>query len=325
MRTTVEQSLKESLMVNVLPWAMFFLGVTFYCYAYFLRVTPSIMMDDLLRHFQINAAQFGNLSAFYYYAYTPMQLPVGLLLDRYGVRVVLSLASLVCVAGLWIFISTDHLAMASLGRFMIGFGSAFAYISCLNLAVRGLPPTRFALAATLTTSFGMSAGMLTDVYLIKVVEQVGYYHALFFGLVVGLVISFFVFLIIRDKPHADERSNAEPRMTFKELLQAMGMAFRNKQILLIGLVGWLMYLMASVFLDIWGIPFLKAVYHLSNSQASQTAAMVFLGWIIGSPMIGVMSDKMRRRRMPLAITTFIGAILTLIIFYGSSYLNLYGL
>src|SRR3990167_3287158 len=77
---------------HVLPWIMFSIAAMFYCFAYFLRVSPSMMENELSSQFHITATQLGNFSAFYYYAYTPLQIPVGVIVDRFGSRIVLSLA-----------------------------------------------------------------------------------------------------------------------------------------------------------------------------------------------------------------------------------------
>ena len=118
----------------VLPWVICGLGALFYCYEYLLRISPSVMMSDLMQAYHINATVFGNLAAFYYYAYTPMQLPVGILMDRYGPRRLLTFACLACALGSYLFAHAFHIELAQIGRFMVGFGSAFAFVGVLKLA-----------------------------------------------------------------------------------------------------------------------------------------------------------------------------------------------
>ena len=73
-----------------LAWAICGLGALYYAYEYLLRITPSVMEHALREHFSLSATGFGLLSAFYYYAYVPMQVPVGVLMDRFGPRRLLS-------------------------------------------------------------------------------------------------------------------------------------------------------------------------------------------------------------------------------------------
>src|SRR5262249_17843452 len=87
------------------------------------------------------------------------------------------------------------------------------------------------------------------------------------------------------------------------------------QMWIIGIIGCLLYLPSSVFLDLWGIPYLKSVYKLSPEQAVTISSYTFYGWIISGPIIGLFSDKIKRRRMPLTVTGFFAAVLLSVVFY----------
>jgi len=311
------------------PWFICTLGMLFYCYNYFLRVSPSVMQNDLMQGLHINAYQFGTLAAFYYYAYTPMQIPVGMIYDRFGARIVQFFAVLVVVLGVGTFISADTYQMACVGRLFIGLGTAFAYIGVLKLASIWLAPNRFATIAGLTTAFGMLSAIFSDKILTKFVESVGYKQALQTAFIIGIGLSLTILLFMRNKPkiqlpHQLSISKHSP-MSIKELLNALRNVLTNPQMWLIGLIGCLFYLPASVFLDLWGIPYLKSVYHLSAEDAASAVSWVFVGWIISGPSIGALSDKIKRRRPLLMISAVMSAILLSIIFYvpGLSLSSLY--
>lgn len=312
---------------SVLPWLICSIGMLFYCYNYFLRVSPSVMQNDLMQGFHITASQFGNLAAFYYYAYTPMQIPIGMIYDRFGARLVLFFACLIAITGLSIFISADNLAAASGGRFLVGFGTAFAYIGVLKLASLWLPANRFATVAGLTTAFGMASAIFSDLYLTKFVQLLGYKDALYTALIVGVVLSVFILVFMRNKPSHElsQPGTVHKPMSFGELLFSLKMILSNPQMWLIGLIGCLFYLPASVFLDLWGIPYLKTVYQLSPEVAASVVSMTFIGWIIAGPSIGALSDKIKRRRSPLLVCAVMAAILLSIVFYvhGLSLFTLY--
>lgn len=300
------------------PWFICTLGMLFYCYNYFLRVSPSVMQGDLMQSLHINAYQFGTLAAFYYYAYTPMQIPVGMLYDRFGARIVQFFAVIIVILGVGTFISANTYQMACLGRFFIGLGTAFAYIGVLKLASIWLPPNRFATIAGLTTAFGMISAIISDKILTKFVETVGYKEALETAFVIGIGLSLLILFFMRSKPSvrlAHQSNQITPPMNFKALLNALRSILTNPQMWLIGLIGCLFYLPASVFLDLWGIPYLKSVYHLSAEDAASAVSWVFVGWIISGPSIGALSDKIKRRRAPLLISAIMSALLLSIVFY----------
>ena len=80
----------------IFPWTICLLAALFYCYDFLLRVTPSVMVHPLMAEYGVNATEIGLLSAFYYYAYTPLQLPSGAVTDKYNPRWVLSLSAPTC-------------------------------------------------------------------------------------------------------------------------------------------------------------------------------------------------------------------------------------
>lgn len=277
------------------------------------------MQPELTHAFHINAYQFGALAAFYYYAYTPMQIPAGLLYDKFGVRVVLSIACLIAVAGLSVFIAADNYLLAGVGRFMIGLGSAFAYIGTLKLASIWLPPNRFATVAGLATAIGMTSGALAQKYLTSVVQLIGYRHALHSALLSGVLLSILVFILVRNRPKNDAYAHTDDsmhsQMNIQQVVSAIKLIFTSRQMWLIGIIGCLLYLPSSVFLDLWGIPYLKSVYGLTAEQAVAISGYTFYGWIISGPIIGAFSDKVHRRRLPLIFFGFFAALLLCVVFY----------
>jgi len=299
------------------PWIICSIGMLFYCYNYFLRVSPSVMQADLMQGLHITASQFGTLAGFYYFIYTPMQVPAGMIYDRFGARFVQFVACLTAALGVGLFISADTLTMAYAGRFLIGLGTAFAYIGVLKLASVWLPPNRFAMVAGLTTAFGMFSAIFSVEYLTKFVQTVGYKNALHTALIIGVVLSVCILLFMRSKPKnqlANVKIHRSPA-NLKEMFAALWVVLKKPQMWLIGIIGCLFYLPASVFLDVWGIPYLKAVYQITPEQAASAVTMAFIGWIIAGPTIGALSDKIKRRRLPLIISSLMATLLISAIFY----------
>ena len=298
------------------PWLIVACGMLFYCFNYFLRVSPSVMQPELTEAFHMNATQFGTLAAFYYYAYTSMQIPAGMLYDKFGVRFVLSAACLITCIGLSIFIIADSMLIAGCGRFLIGLGCAFAYIGTLKLASVWLPTNRFATVAGLATAIGMISGTLSQTYLTVVVQQVGYQEALRSILFIGFLLSVFILLMVRNRPQSNASTN-KPHLpvSISHLKKALRAIATHPQMWLIGLIGCLFYLPSSIFLDLWGIPYLRTVYGFTPTEAVALFSSMFYGWIISGPLIGALSDKIQRRRSPLVFFGSLAAILLCGVFY----------
>lgn len=301
---------------SAIPWLMCITAGMFYCYNFYLRVAPNTMSVELMKEFQINATEIGLLNTAYYVSYTFMQIPVGFILDRFNIRWVLFFACLVVILGLGIFISAETYSVAALARFLIGLGCAFSYLSVLKLATIWLPPNRFAIMAGLTTFMGKGAAAFSTFYLTYAVANDGFRVALSSALIVGLGITGLIFTVVRGKDHS---ATIQPdRASTRELVQSIGQMVRSKQMWLIGLVGLLLYLPSTVFIDQWGNPYLKAVHGLNSSEAAWCTNLIIIGWAISSPLTGMLSDILRQRRMPLIITSLIATVLFLFVFYGPS-------
>lgn len=297
---------------------VFMTGILYYCFAYLLRVYPNIMESNLLAHFHITANGFGMITGFYYFAYAPMQIPVGVSVDKIGPRRSLIFACLISTLGAFIFSSTSHLGIALLGRFLIGFGAAFGYVTALKLATVWLPKEYFATATGAVTGLGMIAAIFTEIGFTHILENVGYTAALRTPLYIGLALLAIILLAIKDKPKkAINHDFAETAaVSFKQLGTFLKEIIKHPQMWLIGIVGCLLYLPSSVFLDAWAIPYLRAVDHFSATAAADGAAVMLAGWIVSSFIVGFLSDLLGTRKVPLILATGSAAIIAAVLLYS---------
>jgi len=281
------------------------------------------MVEHLQMAFSVNgvpldATKLGHLSAFYYYAYTPMQLPVGLMMDRYGPRNILTIAVLSCAGGTLLFAYASALWVAALGRFLIGFGSAFAFVGVLKLASTWLPANRFALISGLTTTLGMVGAMFAGTYLSYVIEDIGWRQTLYYSSVVGFVLFPLVWFMIRDEPKDPSQNHSTAgceHISYRQLFSDIIDALKNKQIWLNGLIGSLIMAPTVVFAELWGTSYLKVVESFDTGMATSAVAMIFLGWAIGGPIVGYLSDKIGRRKPLLIIGALTVTALLAVTFY----------
>jgi MFS family permease len=291
---------------ELIGWLICGLGAIFYCYEYLLRIQPSVIVPELMRHFHISADRFSAVISLYYLAYTPMQAVVGVITDLYGPRYILTFAVFICTVGSIFFGISNSLYMASIGRFLIGFGSAFAFVSALKLASIWLPLNRFALFAGLVTALGMIGGMVGDIGLTHLVASIGWRQTIYAGAILGAILIPIMWLVIRDQKTTDQRM---PRkISYNETFSGLLVIIRNPQVWIAGFIGCILYLSLSVFAELWGIPFFKQVYHLNANQAAFANSAVFFGWLVGAPLTGWISDRMEKRRMPLLLGCLLSAV-----------------
>ncbi|MGB6976938.1 MAG: MFS transporter [Gammaproteobacteria bacterium] len=301
---------------SFVPWLMCSVGALFYFYEYLLRVAPSVMTHELMLAYNISATALGNLAAYYYYIYTPMQLVVGVSMDRFGPRRLFTVAGVACALGSYLFAATPHLWVAQIGRFLVGFGSAFAFVGVMKLATIWLPPQKFALVSGLTTTLGTVGGIVGNLLLTKWVAAHGWRSTSFITVIAGLVLTVFMFLTLRDGGKYQHRLDvSHQESSFKSVFIGLFKIIRNPQIWVTGAIGCMMYIPTSAFAELWGNPYLQEVHHFSPQAAAQAISMIFLGWAIGGPLMGWLSDRIYQRRLPMTIGSAFAALLLAVVLY----------
>jgi MFS family permease len=258
------------------PWLICGLAAVFYAYEYLLRITPSVMTTELMQTYSINAEQFGNLIAFYYYAYAPSQFIVGVMMDRYGPRRMLTLACLICAMGTYLFASSTHLGVVALGRFLVGFGSAFAFVGVLKLATIWLPPGRFAMVSGLTSALGTVGAMFGGILMTDLVLSIGWRTTTLGSAALGIVLAIVLILFVRDGSKEAHDLDAKQRIRLPHILKNLGRMLVAPQMWINGFIGCLLYLPTTAFAELWGHPYFQNRLWLQPSRRSDSCFSNFL-------------------------------------------------
>lgn len=286
---------QRSLLRAAFVWG---LAAFFYFYELMLLVSPSVMLDDLAVTYKTSAEQLGSLAAFYYYAYALMQIPVGLLIDRFGPRKLLTIASLLCTAGCLIFSYAPTLLFAQIGRFVMGIGGSFAVVGCLKLASLWFPSKRFALLTGIMVAVGMMGGVFGQAPVAKLVMSIGWRETMICAAAMGGVLAVLIWCIVADHPLRTgafiSRINAQPFM------QGLITIMKSPQVWIVSLYAGLMFVPTTGFGQLWGVPYFMERYDIAKDSAGLMVSMIFFGWAVGGPLYGWISDHIERRKAPMA-------------------------
>jgi MFS family permease len=294
-------------------YLIFFLASSFYLYEYILQVAPSVMATPMMHAFKVSAEGFGVVSAFYFYAYAPMQLPAGLLFDRYGPRKLMTAALILCALGAFFFASTNSVITASFGRFLIGIGSAFSFIGVLVLVSRWFPPHYFAILAGVAQLMSSVGAIFGEMPLASLVEVVGWRNASFILSAVGFILAAFLWFLIRDYPH--QTTQSPPTRSFAAEWERLMEVCRQSYTWLTGLYAGCVWTPIAIFASLWGVPYLQEKYQISVVLASLSCSMIWVGIGVGSPLLGWVSDRFSSRRLALMLSSVFGLIATLVLLY----------
>lgn len=258
----------------------------FYLYEVILRVSPSVMTDKLMIHYAITTSMLGVLISFFYYSYTALQIPCGLILDKLGPRNIICGSIILSAFGSFLFASTNQLIIAQIGRCLIGMGGACAFIACLQIASLLFEEKYFAILAGVSNMMGTLGALCGGFPTARSVNNIGWQKTVLLLAAIGLVIAVFAFAFI---PRSLKSNSSEyENKTFKEIFWKV---IRNKQIIIIGLVGGFMYLPISAFSELWAVPFFMSKYNIDNETASLASAILFIGFAVGSVPVALIARK----------------------------------
>ena len=278
----------------------FVLGALFFGYAFIQRVSPSVMTAELMREFSVGATALGSLSAFYFYTYASIQLPVGMLTDRFGPRKLMSAAAGLCAFASIGFALSDSIVTASIGRALIGGTVAFAFVGTLSIAGYFFKSSRYTLLAGLLQSVGMCGAIFGQAPLRHLVESLGWRGTMTALAGVAVLLSILLFVLVPRRSAeqltaTNQAGSSQTNATKKKLLDGLKSVSSNSQTWICAIIGFGLAATMLGFGALWSVPWLTAVHGYSTVQAGGIASMIFVGWAVFSPLVGWLSDKIRRR------------------------------
>ena len=275
---------------SINPWLIWGCAAIFYLYQFIIRVSPSVMADQLMRDLGIQACAMGTLASFCYTGYVSMQVPAGLILDRIGIRKPLALAAILIMSGSFLFASSKDINIMSFGRLLIGVGSAFGFLSCVKSASVWLPPHRLGLAIGLSFMLGTAGAVLGGLPLATLSETIGWSNTMFLLGAVGSLIAFLVYTFVRDRktnPYVEQKpEDLEPI----SILNAIRIVLKNPLTYVFGAYGLAMYVPLAGFVDLWGIPYLMQTYGVEKTIAAGTVSLFYIGMGAGAPLSALVAD-----------------------------------
>jgi MFS family permease len=285
------------------PWGIWFVSVLFFAYQFILRLTPGLIMSDIMQKFQVDATAFGFLSSMYYFGYSGMQIPVAMLLDRWGPRLVISVCAFVCCLATLAFVYANHWAFILLGRFLIGAGSAAGFLGVSKVISLWFPLNRYAKMIGYTFTLGLLGALYGGKPIAYLIEQWGWEKVLVFVSLLGFLIAFFVVLWVKQPPLSSLKK--EEGYTLSNLKALL----KNPVLIIIAFSNLLMVGSLEGFADVWGVTYLMKVYHLEKTEAAFTTSLIFVGMLFGGPLLAWVAEKLKAYYEVTAACGFVMALI----------------
>lgn len=282
--------------------------VAAYVLSFFQRFAPAGIAPDLAASFQTSAASLGVLAATYFYVYTLMQVPTGILADTLGPRRVLFVGGLIAGGGSLLFGLAQSLDAALVGRTLIGLGVSVVFVSMLKFIAVWFEEHRFASVVGASMLIGNFGSVLAGAPLSWMAQQFGW-RGVFIGVgLVSLGLALLAWLFVRDRPMAST-ATAAPRVDRTVILSGLLRVLKNRATWPAAGVNAGLSGSFFAFGGLWAMPFLTQGLGMTREMASAHLSLYFAGFAVGCLVIGTLSDRLRRRRPVVIVSSHLLALI----------------
>jgi MFS family permease len=284
-----------------------FVGVGFYCYEFFLRILTGAYQDQIVDYFHIQShVGFSFLISSYNITYLIMQIPAGILLDRYGSKKVLIAATLICGIGNIIFIMGGF-ELAIIGRLLVGIGSSFAFIGVLKLALENFSRKHFALVTSIVISLGtLTAAFSQNISVIISSYDVSWIEIFIYSGLFAIPLAFLFQIIL---PKQANSMQIMPKLN--EIFTISKDLLKNIQLWKNATWGGLIYIPTVVITSQYGILYFKDAYGFDTIYSATMITALFIGWVIFSPINTILCKKISANKI-IGLSVLLSIIIILI-------------
>lgn len=301
----------------------FIIGIvasSFYTYDFLVRVMPMVMAHDLLKSFKIQASELSILFSGFFYGYAAMQIPVGMICDKFGARRLLSFGLLICAMATALFGFTRYFPIAVVARIIMGLTASVAYLGTLWVGAHWFLDTqRFTLYTSLVQVLGCAGAIIGSAPVAHLMVTYGWKNTSYLIALLGFFLTILNWFVIRDKPK-EPKFIQNTKFIPKKNKIYFHHVFKRSQSWWIALFGFSIWGPVALFATSWGALFLTSSHHFSNVRANNLPAtglisLIWIGIAIGGPIFSWWTNFIKRRRLPIITAAVLGFISACLILY----------
>lgn len=298
-------------------WLVCLTAALFFFYIFTQMLLFNVIGHSVMTELSLTNTGMGSLSSAYFWGNVFFLFPAGVILDHFSAKKILSIAMIVTISSLLVFSMASDFTVLFISRLLIGVMGAFALITGLTLASRWFPPTKMALVSGSIITVGFLGGLVSQTPLTLLNNALGWRHTMQWSVGLGCFLLILMLLFIQDYPK-NYSQNTEPSKTPRpSLWPSIKKAAGNTQNWLFGLYVCFINLPIFILGGAFGIGYLSQAKNLSNTHASLATSMLLIGAMIGSPVLGWVSDKAGSRKPTMIAGSILSLLLILIIMYVS--------
>ena len=289
--------------------------VATYALSFFQRFAPAGIAADLVAAFNTSASSLGALAATYFYVYTVMQVPTGILVDTLGPRRILLIGGLVGGVGSLLFALASGLELALVGRTLIGLGVSVTFIAMLKIIAVSFDERRFATLVGLAMLIGNLGSVLAGAPLSWLAQVVSWRHIFLALAAVSLLLGVACWVLLREQSVGAGPSKPKPTIDRSLVLSGLLSVLKNRDNWPTVCVNFGICGSFFAFAGLWATPFLTQAHGLSRAAAANHVSLYFVGFALGCMFMGALSDRLGKRKPVLIATSHLYLLIWLVLLW----------
>lgn len=304
-----DQKVSQSIeLKSILIWII---CACFFLLEYVVRVAPSVMESQLRMDFSVDAFAIGTFASLFYWPYISMQLPVGAMVDRFGPQRLLLVMAFLCGLACVLFAQAESFWLASCARVLMGFSAAFAFVGTLKMVLIWFPMAYFPLFASLTQALGMLGAIVGEAPMSWLLQFYTWRQAMLFCAAMFVLLGFSFLLFPKESLSTKGMKHKTPN-----IFEGLKVVLCRPSLWFNAAFGGFLYASTAAFAEMWGPSFFHYAYGLSAHDASQVVVCIFVGWIIGAPVVGWLANRLPSRSHYCALSALVcGMTLGLVLYF----------
>ncbi len=300
-----------------------------YLLVFFHRVAPAVVALDMMEDLKAGATLIGFLASGYFYPYAIMQLPTGILSDSWGARKTITLFFLITSIGSVILGLSLNISWAIIGRILVGLGVSTLYVCALKILSQWYKGEEFATMTGFLIAIGGMGLLVSTIPLALLSNAVGWRIPFIITGIITLILAVVVWIFVRNSP----QELGMKSITMKNSSRKEEVSIYSGSIKVLShkyfwpAYIW-MFCTTAIYLafgGLWGGPYLIQIHGMTKVEASRVLSMIAVGMIIGSPMMGLLSDRLKRRKIVVIASSCILLLIMIFLYYGVSSIPTFGL
>ena len=301
------------------PFLIVFIASLMFFYAFALVSIFNVLQPHLASSLNISSTLLGLISSVSFYIEILFLFPAGPILDSYSVKRVLMITLFISISGVLLTAFSNSISTLLIARMLMAIAASFGFAGSVKLSCVWLPKKYLGQGITFIGAMGFLGGLVVQIPLTYSISKIGWRYSLNGVSLIGILILVLILVIVENHPKKELVALKEMDPDHKiSLFKKFKLAFFNTQNLLCGLYASFMNLPIFMLGAMWGISYLITVNQISELTAATVCTMIFLGTIIGCPLVGIISDIFVSRKLIMKIgAIFSFALILAIIFYPS--------